>query len=828
MSVSQAIFGAVGKGHSLIAASPGATALAPRIVGRTDLPNTAPPGVQWTQYESLFVHDGHLCVLRTWPDATAERAGMVFTHALLMPWTEAATMGDLAALAGLLPSTPARATSLNDVTITAPPPAGDPNDHALMLMDAMLGGDDANPIVWLGDTGLLEAVAVIWRFLPANLRKALSLRISFGPDDIHANPPRFVSTPRSLAARWQGRAVIDPAMPAAATSEVTRSLMLDAPAQSIGAYAERFEVDVKSIRELALLQQSWSLSQTTPRSFSSTLGELRLLLRLAPRVDRATSAKHDVVRLLADAISSATADEVLRLRNVDVDDWGADDFLWPPVEAWAQNDAVKPHDFGLWSTAAGATARPQWTGAIWRGFARAFKSPTADQCNAWWTAWTMDAALAVTAIDRLPRSNKVETALARTYPAAAPAAFAAAIMDAARTKGWLLLHAQAARTMPRVEAVDAQLAIDRDATHGEALDVLMADASPSEAVAMAIRFPDQRLITHAGQACATTPAAMADFDNSNPTWRKILVGAAAENPAVFDGLRDLGALRAQLVALFAASSTLEPEFLEAVGSSSLADLTELPNLENLWTQIPGDARPQFVQRTAEAWLAKFAKGDADPSGLGATLRRAIVGDALRDRFLFGSTASPAGAIRYFEAFDEIRAETVLRWLQHLHQQKTDLDRPLAEQLGRLVRQRHWYGAASAITQHVCIRNWRSVAPAIPALRPILGPLDLTLLFMTGASPGSPTADEVWSAFEHIAAELYPEGPNDDELWSRAGGKVSKLPGGKTGAARWHATINLLKRGGASITGRKLLREMLRDRSRNEHLQWLAKQNWLGD
>lgn len=81
----------------------------------------------------------------------------------------------------------------------------------------------------------------------------------------------------------------------------------------------------------------------------------------------------------------------------------------------------------------------------------------------------------------------------------------------------------------------------------------------------------------------------------------------------------------------------------------------------------------------------------------------------------------------------------------------------------------------------------------------------------------PSAAEKWSAFEEEARELYPDGPDSRELWSRAGGRNSDLPGGSLdGATRWHKTINLIRYGGRP-NRRALLEVMCQDFPSNEKL-----------
>ncbi|KIP94540.1 caspase family protein [Pseudomonas fluorescens] len=65
------------------------------------------------------------------------------------------------------------------------------------------------------------------------------------------------------------------------------------------------------------------------------------------------------------------------------------------------------------------------------------------------------------------------------------------------------------------------------------------------------------------------------------------------------------------------------------------------------------------------------------------------------------------------------------------------------------------------------------------------------------SPQTPTVQEEapWLMLEEILIELYPFGPRDQEVWSRAGGDLSRLHLHPTGQASWHAALRTLKQGG---------------------------------
>lgn len=76
--------------------------------------------------------------------------------------------------------------------------------------------------------------------------------------------------------------------------------------------------------------------------------------------------------------------------------------------------------------------------------------------------------------------------------------------------------------------------------------------------------------------------------------------------------------------------------------------------------------------------------------------------------------------------------------------------------------------------------------------------------------------------EDLLASLYPQGPLDQEIWSRAGGNVATLKLGSNGRAAWHSALRLLNQGGggADISIRSLVTEALSDFGSNQDLRRL--------
>jgi hypothetical protein len=79
------------------------------------------------------------------------------------------------------------------------------------------------------------------------------------------------------------------------------------------------------------------------------------------------------------------------------------------------------------------------------------------------------------------------------------------------------------------------------------------------------------------------------------------------------------------------------------------------------------------------------------------------------------------------------------------------------------------------------------------------------------APNKTTPEFDWEEFGRILPELYPLGPLDQEVWTRAGGDVSRLKLQQSGRTSWFSSLATLRQGGGGqVTKERLLETALSD------------------
>lgn len=82
---------------------------------------------------------------------------------------------------------------------------------------------------------------------------------------------------------------------------------------------------------------------------------------------------------------------------------------------------------------------------------------------------------------------------------------------------------------------------------------------------------------------------------------------------------------------------------------------------------------------------------------------------------------------------------------------------------------------------------------------------------------------VWRQLEEVFADLYPAGPQDQDIWIRAGGDISRLRLNGTGRVQWFSALRTMRQGGGgqAINKHSLILAALQDFPHHHELKHLA-------
>ncbi|MCK0548511.1 effector-associated domain EAD1-containing protein [Pseudomonas syringae] len=817
MRVEQAVYGEVtSRGHGLRTSSTSAP-IAAAIASKLDLPDAVPLGVQaWSPFVRGFPIDGYYVLARTFLDSSASRGGMVLTHALIVSLDDICEAGSLAALFGWL------ANSVTDCPVSMATLELDTAGISYVPAVDLIGAANAltaqglAPVVRLGFEGFEHLVDSLWRNLWPALRRTFAFRLSFGPNDVVEQPsPALVCTPEQLQARWTNHRIIAPCdqIPG---SETARVLCGQREVQPLLSLAEEMGLEVHTLKELSKLERFHTLLSGGD-SFDDLLAAIRLADGLSNRPTLGASVKCKLIGRLTALIPDAGCKQLLPMRNLELSGFATSRSLWSAVEYLVGNLGFAPADDGDLMEMVVASvnediALPSWRAAVTAGLSTAARRDRPAIYQAIWRWAERSQAAFAAAIVGLPNETAFEQRLAEEVPRKLHVITPAVLLSLLLNKRWLTAYgAVLASTLPPLDATGQQLNVDKDPDHRAGLRSALRYATPHQTLECALAHKDLRLIGMSADLAVAHPQILSNIRCDDITEQKVWSAAIGKSSSLWNAPRNAIGVRDNVVAQLAEGRPVDIGLLEALAQTPLADLNTTPERARLWSLLPTSQRDHYLHATATGWLAAASKG-AVVTLPEVPLESAIIASPSLRSVLERSSVTIDACLAIVSALPSFSEEVFITWLSSLVRDARILAHKDSERLGTLVVSRRWEYTAKYLSNQLADHR----PDLMPGLRLCADLLGFYARWKLEIS--KPSAAEKWKALEEEACELYPSGPDSGELWSRAGGKNSDLPGGtQSGAARWHNALNSI-RYGSRPNARELLAIMCQDFPLNENLR----------
>lgn len=820
MRVEQAIYGELfSRGHGLRTSSTNAP-IAAAIASKLDLPDAVPHDVHaWSPFVRGFPIDDHYVLACTFLDSSASRGGMVLSHALIVSLDDMCEVGSLNPLFGRLPQSitafPGSVATLEvDTTSNIRTTATDLIGTANALTSQGLA-----PVVRLGVEGFEHLVDSLWRNLWPAVRRTFAFRLSFGPKDVVEQPtPALVCTPEQLQSRWIKHRIVKPddQTPDSESAEV---LCGQRDLQPILALAEELGLEIHTLKVLGRLERL-NMLLSCSENFEDLLAALRLADSLSGQPTLGISIKDKLIGRFTALIPDASCKQLLRMRNLALSGFASTSSLWVAVERLVSTLGFEPeYDSDLMELATASVyeelALPPWRKAVTAGLSTAARRGKPDIFQAIWRWAEHSQAAFNAAIGILPADAAVEQQLAGEVPRGLQVASSATILSPLLQKGWLTVYgAVLASTLPPLDATGQQLIVDKDLNRNAGLRASLRYASPLQTLECAIQYKDSRLVGFCADAAVAHPQILSGIRGGDITEQQVWGAAIRKNYSLWSAPSNAIGVRDSVIDQLTKGLPVDTSLLEVLAETPLADLSAAPERARLWSLMPASQRDRYLTATATGWLEIVAKGGevASPE---APLEQAIIASSSLRSMLERSSVTVDARLTIVSALPSFPEDVFITWLNSLLSSVRSLSHAESERLGTLVASRCWERAAKHLTD-----RFTAYRPDLmPGLRLCADLLSFYTRWKLDIS--KPSVDEKWQAFEKEAIELYPSGPDYDELWSRAGGRNSDLSGqSKNGFTRWHTALKSI-RYGSRPTARQLLVVMCRDFPLNEKLSLYA-------
>ena len=819
MRVEQALYGEYRGGHSLLASS-GDDEVSAAIVQRLDLPDAAPPSVEWSPFLGGFPFRGRYVLSRTFRDTGASRSGMVFSHALLARLDEIVDTPDLRPLLKMFASSDRQRP---DVTTVELVPTETPLPHADELIGAAeaLVMNERLPVVRLGHIGFDDLVVALWARLLPEVRRGFAFRLSFDPRDLVETPvPALVCTPNPMAARWSDYPMVHSAASREPASLAAAILSGHKKASPLLEFMQEIGSKPTTFRDLRLAEQAYTLNVGDP-TVERRVGAVRLIEKLSPDPDAGEDGKNILLRQLCELVPAARAEDILLLRNLHLSGFPSPSWVWKAVKTWtAKNSYPQDHDVEMLSVLEDATsstaAVEEWRTAVLDGFATATGSRKSYFFAAFWRWLQIYPETVATLFHYVPAEARIEERLVVATPPKLDETAAIALATPALSRGWFRLHgAVLSASCSPLDAARQQVAVDTDPSVLVGLQSALRNANPVEVVECALEIDDPRMPQLAGEVVAKKPKLLVGVDISGVKAQAIWREALAIDPKSWQGPADPAAAFRLILDRLLDDGEADQSLIALLSDTPVADLGTYPRRPEVWSRVRGVPLNNLIAATANGWLREATSTEV-PFVPEDTLQSAILEsddfDPALDALIPDCISTIVGIVIALDGFDEQR---FLGLIDNMILRTNSLSVSDTEEIGRLILEREWRHAAADM-----VDRYKSGRRDLrPTLRTCHDMLEFWDRFILGFTPVSES--EKWQALESLAAELYPGGPDDCGLWERAGGNDADLLSKGDGRTRWRQAMWDMQHGKEPAAS-ALLSDMIEDFPNNERLLHLAR------
>lgn len=809
--IHQAIYGEVqGKtsGHDMLAASDEKEELFRRVSGYTDLADRPEGGILSGPVVRGFFVEDHFLLIKTFPDKSPElRSGRVFSHALFITKADLHRVRSLSKLFQYhLPGiqkeakmNPLEYKSQKDMSTSE---AVDGREAA--ATNALLQN---KPFVWLGEEGYWEWVDRIWPKLPAKVMHMLKIGAAFGPSYVKNEYVCLLYIPEDAKTLWERHAFrvlgTDESQPL--QSQAAYWLVGDSKtAAPFEILLDDFAPEIDSIETLKRLADHGKVYDQIGKNpkLNLLLVLANLVSQISPEKRVGIKGKNKLMSAILQAIPEAPVKMITALMY---QSWeGFPDAILSASDAvrdWLANHLLNGKqaiECGVvLAKALDAETKNWWVKTVLDNANNRLRKRQSGDALILWQWMINEHTLIAQHTIWLP--DDAENDLTQKIPKLATAV-AEAVLHMAEQKGWLVLHAKvAAQRYSAERAIEAQLRIDTDEDHIMALQALSESINDSSFVTVATCHTDARLHRIAGKLITENSKLLKDIDIASEGWQQCWKAAIEQGSEVWSGISNPQYTLFKILDHLLAGKTFSETLLNTISIGKYSSLKDYPQRASIWSELPEKARSEFISATLVDLIDELAANKLDYNNLEFELKKGVQSQKVQQHVISSKSIPLTKKLRLFDVLPGLGEYHAQQLVRENHFSPAD-----ANEFGLLVSKNRW-GKIVGELYNNCLHR-KDLVPALLQCSHLLGLWERFWLSACGLKRDAISSEEWWNEFLETACSLFPSGPEQNGLWSSAGGDLSQLFTTGTGREKWSHAVQILRNNGKSAL-KKLLSKM---------------------
>ncbi|GAB3719460.1 hypothetical protein GCM10027592_63020 [Spirosoma flavus] len=834
ITIHQAFYGEVSRAHGCITSTLKDEQLNSFLTSFSDKPSRIPAGVALYEYIAGCLYKDYFVLIKTGPDPSTVRSGMVFTHALILQNEDLDDINDLGTLLSYFTETiPPKTQNLLPIQIPIIVKKGNISAKKVpvFIYEAAKKIVQGEKIVFFGSIKNFKNVLEnLWNGIPRHLRKYLSFNIGFTLLDINDLPYQILYFQKDQLTKVNyANAVTDVDVSLIEATEQAVNLVLGYSNENdFNDFLKKLSITLNDISELVTVNKAYKLFKRKDQLDPNDLRQLlRLLSKLCPDPDLGSDLKGELINQLALAVNDGRDKNIKALRNIDVQFFHtAEESLKVVVTVYVKTQVTTHSYFNLEKCrelidlVSNKIDTSWWHVAVHNGLMDGFKDPSSIN-NLWQLLIQTDNNENLYQI--IEQAETSELDLLNSFPDNLLAIQASKLKIWFKQKEWYRLYAKAnlAYQLPTI-ALSEQLEIERAFKLSEASGVrlITSNLSDTELLSVDLIELDDKTLELLEERLLVDYSLLNILDLENVRWHTIWSRFLFHRPNLELGILDVKSKIQALYDLISQGRQLPDNIIELLSNSQYANLSSYKKRPLFWNSVPVKFKKKFLLTTTIAMVDVVINGEIEISNIETEISEVLKSDGFVSDFLSKNRNDFAKVIGIYETVPDLKDQFLSDYIYLYKYYLSDTD---SRRLGNLITKYQLVKSAAAVFEKAKMSTSFQIALNVCKSLLHLGLLDRFMFrrilndTLIGFNPHE--------ALFEIATQLYKQGPEDNDIWQRAGGDISKLHDKKSREENWRVAISLVQSGGGgkNITAMSLLKEMEKDFPFNPIISELKKQ-----
>jgi len=833
--IHQAYYGEVNRAHGCIDSSLKADAsMASFLTAFTDRPSAMPAGVQMSTYISGINYEDKFIFIRTLADNNASRGGMVFSHTLIVDIGDLAMINDLKRLFALFViSKPETLKGLEPLRLSTMENTGS-SLETLLTKDSqeITAGLIANnlPVVFCGElSAFVDAIATIWNGLPASFRKSLTFSVAFSPANLDSGK-KIIYVQPSLATAFRNRSMVGGKNQELVTdlTEAEKYILTQEKGNDFDSFIRTLQVDLNDWSILTPAVKAYHFYKKLRSDIKADEARqlIRLLAKISPSPASGADIKNEVLAYVSGLIKNGMDTNVKALRNLTLQEFqGGRNLLGSSI-----NELLKGMFEGqlaldtelmldLYRAVDPVSGEKWWSDAVTNTLTACSSTVDSSAMQALWVLLGHVNAPLNSILKHIPADAATSEKLSKYLPLELSPEAADKIVNLIKPRKWYLLHARLLQiAKPMKDAIIEQYQFERALPESsfKGTKFLMPRLSDTDLLDLCLESADDLFIDEYAARSIKTESLLHPLEVAENTWLRIWSASLEKTNDLLHGIKELAAKVNGLFSELLKGESIPVKILALLAESQYADLTENKQRMVLWKKLPNEVLPIFLNTTAQSFLKRMADGE-ELTTPEQELSAEIGQDQVMTQFLSKYRGQLSAVVNVYEGIPGLKDKFLADYISYYHVQINEF---LSIRLGNIIAAKLFKLSARQIFEKA--KHDQSYRPALSACGSLIDLGFWDKLRYGHLFGHSVQESDIYGMLQTVAVRLYEKGPEDNDIWKRAGGDNSKLSNNHSREDNWRDVVSMLHNGGGGkhVSVKALLRVMLEDHPNNADIKEL--------